>query len=58
LNTLAQITERNVVFKFLSDAWSDTTTAHWTLMLFILGELAVIGRSYNDSPQPIARLLP
>jgi DNA invertase Pin-like site-specific DNA recombinase len=44
LNTLAAITGRKAGFRFLGDAWADTTTAHGRLMLTVLGGLAEFER--------------
>jgi DNA invertase Pin-like site-specific DNA recombinase len=39
LYTLAAITGRKTGFRWLGDAWADTTTAHERLMLTVLGGL-------------------
>jgi hypothetical protein len=44
LNTLAVITDRKAGFRFLADAWADTTTSHGRLMLAVLGGLAEFER--------------
>jgi DNA invertase Pin-like site-specific DNA recombinase len=44
LNILAAIAGKKAGFRFLSDAWADTTTAHGRLMLTILGGLAEFER--------------
>jgi DNA invertase Pin-like site-specific DNA recombinase len=44
LNTLAAITEKKAGFRWLGDAWADTTRAHGRLMLTVLGDLAEFDR--------------
>ena len=44
LNTLGTITDRKAGFRYLGDAWADTTTAHGRLMLTVLGGLAEFER--------------
>jgi DNA invertase Pin-like site-specific DNA recombinase len=44
LNTLAAITGKGAGFRSLHDTWADTTTAHWRLMLTVLGGLAEFER--------------
>jgi len=44
LNVLHQLSEKEIGFKSLADAWCDTTTAHGKLMITILGGLAEFER--------------
>jgi len=44
LNILAMIATKKAGFRFLSDAWADTTTPHGCLMLTVLGGLAQFER--------------
>ncbi|HEY2861905.1 MAG TPA: recombinase family protein [Terracidiphilus sp.] len=44
LNILAQLTERNVGFRSLNDAWADTTTPHGRLMVTVMGGIAEFER--------------
>lgn len=44
LNTLGTIADRKAGFKSLGDIWPDTTTAHRSLMLTVLGWLAEFER--------------
>jgi DNA invertase Pin-like site-specific DNA recombinase len=44
LNTLAAITAKKAGFRSLGDTWADTTTSHGSLMLTVLGGLAVRAR--------------
>ena len=37
LNIMATITDKRAGFRSLGDAWADTTTSHWRLMLTVLG---------------------
>ena len=44
LNILAMIAAKKAGFRFLSDAWADTTSPHGRLMLTVLGGLAEFER--------------
>ncbi|MBO0733691.1 MAG: recombinase family protein [Methylocapsa sp.] len=44
LNTLAAVADKGAGFRSLGDTWADTMTAHWRLMLSVLGGLAEFER--------------
>jgi DNA invertase Pin-like site-specific DNA recombinase len=58
LNTLAAITDRKAGFRFLGDAWADTTTPHGRLMLTVLGRLAEFERELIRAPTSEGRERP